>query len=153
MRASVKTAKDDSLGTSILPFPSQDNLAAPTFDEVNQASHSSYPTSTKNSDDVRATAADARNREEEDSWRKPGRQFRSNLMRLDAKNAFQLKPECSIERYYQVADRVRIHLHMLLVSNSSGHLAYTGRRWVANSDHIRLWNSSCIIQSTTGMRS
>jgi hypothetical protein len=47
------------------------------------------------------------NSDDEDSWRKPGRQFRSNLMRLDAKNSFQLKPECAIERYYQVADRVR----------------------------------------------
>ena len=52
-------------------------------------------------------AGDGDDDDDADSWRKPGRQFRSNLMRLDAKNSFQLKPECAIERYYQVADRVR----------------------------------------------
>lgn len=47
---------------------------------------------------------------EDESWRKPGKQFRANLLGLDAKNSFQLKAECEIERYFQVVDRVRGYL-------------------------------------------
>jgi hypothetical protein len=108
MRPAGKATKEDRPGASFSPFPSQEDMTAPAFDDEFNA-----PALDKGSGDINAGATDHdHDGEDEDSWRKLGRQFRSNLMRLDAKNAFQLKSECSIERYYQVADRVRALLRI-----------------------------------------
>jgi hypothetical protein len=42
----------------------------------------------------------------DESWRRPGKKFREQLLKQDGSNQIQLNDHCAIEQYYQVADRV-----------------------------------------------
>ena len=66
--------------------------------------------STETSDPAMSTLA--RLSVEAMEWRKHGKLFRARLVLNDEDkdgNAFQVSNHCSIERYYKVAERVRVH--------------------------------------------
>lgn len=51
-----------------------------------------------------------------EAWRKSGKAFRANLVLEDEEkggNSFQLSKDCSIERYYRVAERVSCLLYLV----------------------------------------
>jgi hypothetical protein len=44
--------------------------------------------------------------EDDEHWRKPGKQFRARLLMDDDSNQIELDKKCELTKYYQVADRV-----------------------------------------------
>jgi len=67
---------------------------------TNRTGFSGYSTAGSSTTMQQSAASD-------ESWRRPGKHFRARLLLKDKDSAFTLNQKCAIDKYYQVADRVR----------------------------------------------
>lgn len=83
-----------------------------------------------------------------EAWRKPGKVLRERLVQEDEAHggkSFTLSPDCPIDRYYRVADKVRALRHCACLSSTVAGVLIMNRLLLS-----RFWISSYSIPWTQG---